>query len=300
MPGSNKKQRSPRRLVRRLVLGAGVLVVAALAAAAWQWQQRVPLRRVAVTGFVRADSAEVVRLAALPDSAALFDLDPTVIADRTRRAPWVREARVRRLPTGTLAVAVEERVPVALVVAADGRPSHYLDAEGFGLPLRPSDPFDVPLLRGHVPAYQPTQPAESAALRALLAALASADAETDALVSEITFGTDGEVLLRTSPDGAPDGAHGALTVRLGPGGGGYAAQLQRLHAFWHQAVLTRPATRFEVVDLRFDGQIVTREFPVGGPLSVVRDDGPPTTSDEPPTPDDGPSAADDGPPTTDH
>jgi hypothetical protein len=89
----------------------------------------------------------------------------------------------------------------------------------------------------------------------LLGALATADAETDALLSELTVGAGGEVLLRTSPDGA----HGALTARLGAGGGGYAAQLRRLHAFWHQAVLPRPATRFEVVDLRFDGQVVTRE-----------------------------------------
>ncbi|HLT46407.1 MAG TPA: FtsQ-type POTRA domain-containing protein [Rubricoccaceae bacterium] len=253
MPTPRKKQ---GRRFRRLVVGAGVLTVAALAAAAWHWQRALPLERVAVRGFVRADSAEVVRLAALPDSAALFDLDPALIADRVRRAPWVRAARVRRLPTGTLAIAVEERTPVALVVAADGRLSHYLDREGYALPLRPGDPFDVPLLRGLVPAYHPTQPVGDAALLDLLAALATADEETAALVSELTVGAGGEVLLRTSTDGV----HGALAVRLGAGSAeGYAEQLRRLHAFWHQAVLTRPQTRFEVVDLRFDGQIVTRE-----------------------------------------
>ena len=180
------------------------------------------------------------------------------MADRVRRTPWVREAHVRRRPTGTLAIAVEERAPVALVVGADGRPSHYLDAEGYGLPLRPGDPFDVPLLRGAVPAYHPTRPVESAALRDLLAALAGADAETDALVSEVVVGSGGDALLRTSPEGG----HGALAVRLGVGG--YAGKLRRLRLFWEQAVLPRPEARYESLDLRFDGQIVTRETTAEG------------------------------------
>lgn len=252
------KTRPPRRRLRRLLLGAGLVALVALVALAWRWQQALPLERVSVRGHVRADSAEVVRLAALPDSVALYSLDPALVADRARRAPWVREARVRRLPSGTLSIAVEERAPVALVVAADGRPSHYLDREGYALPLRPADPFDVPLLRGRVPAYHPTQPAADAALLRLLDALATADAETAALVSEVTLGAGGEARLRTTPDDA----HGALTVRLS---GDYAAQLRRLHAFWHQAVLPRPETRFESVDLRFDGQILTREAPAGHP-----------------------------------
>jgi cell division protein FtsQ len=253
MATPKKKQGNGRRLLRRVALGVGVLGAAVLLALAWRWHETLPLRRVAVTGTVRADSAEVVRLAALPDSAALYDLDPALIADRVQRAPWIQKARVRRLPTGTLAIRVEERVPAALVVRADGRPSHYLDREGYSLPLRPGDPFDVPLLRGALPAYHATQPVESAALLDLLAALAAADDEADALVSEVVVGAGGDALLRTSPDGAP----GALAVQLGVGG--YDEKLRRLRAFWEQAVLTRPDRRYEVVDLRFDGQVVTRE-----------------------------------------
>ncbi|NNF59653.1 MAG: FtsQ-type POTRA domain-containing protein [Rhodothermaceae bacterium] len=251
-----KKQQQRGRLVRRLVLGSAVIGILAMAALAWRWQATLPLRGVAVEGFVRADSAEVVRMAAVEsDTVAvpLFALDPDLIADRVRRAPWVRDARVRRLPTGTLAIRVEERTPVALVLDGSGRPSHYLDAEGFSLPLRAHDPFDVPLLRGTVPTSHPTQPVESEALRELLTALASLDDETDALVSEITLGAGGDAVLRTSPRGG----HGALPVRLGAGG--YAEKLERLHAFWHQAILTRPETPIQTVDLRFDGQIVTRE-----------------------------------------
>ena len=49
----------------------------------------------------------------------------------------------------------------------------------------------------------------------------------------------------------------ALTVRLGDSG--FEERFRRLKAFWDQAVLTRPGTRYASVDLRFDGQIITRE-----------------------------------------
>ena len=255
MAKSTKQQQNRRRMMRRLVLGGAVFIILAMVALAWRWQATLPLRGVAVEGFVRADSSEVVRMAAVEgdSTVALFDLESDLIADRVRRAPWVRDARVRRLPTGTLAIRVEERMPVALVFDGSGRASHYLDAEGFSLPLRAHDPFDVPLLRGTVPASHPTQPVESESLRELLTALASLDDETDALVSEITLGAGGDAVLRTSPGGG----HDALSVRLGAGG--YAEKLERLHAFWHQAVLTRPETPIQTIDLRFDGQIVTRE-----------------------------------------
>jgi cell division protein FtsQ len=90
-------------------------------------------------------------------------------------------------------------------------------------------------------------------VRELLQALAEADLETDALISEITLAGGGDAVLRTSPGGG----HGSVSVRLGIGN--YGEKLSRLHAFWHQAVLTRPELSFRVIDLRFDGQIVTRE-----------------------------------------
>ena len=256
-------------LRRRLLVGAGALAVLGLAAGAWWWQHTLPLRRVAVVGAERAGETELVRLAAVwpdpaatpdttpgPDSSvALYALAPRLVADRVQRHPWVRAARVRRLPTGTLEIAVTEREPVALVVGADGRPRHYLDAEGYAMPTVRGAAFDVPLLRGAVPPYHPTQPVRDGALRDLLAALADARAHApgiDALVSEIEW-TAGGARLRT----APAGAHGDLLVVLGQGEA--AAKLRRLRAFVDQAVLPRPGARFQVIDLRFDGQVVTRE-----------------------------------------
>ena len=254
MARETKKQRRRRRILRRMILGGMVLTVVVIAFMAWSWHRSVPMKRVVVSGTVHADSSEVVRYAALEsDSVGLFAIESDVLVDRVRRTPWVRDAVIRRRPSGTLSIRVEEREPVVLVVRADGRPGHYLDAEGYAMPLVPDAVYDVPLLRGRVPEYHPTQPIQSASVRELLQALAEADLETDALISEITLAAGGDAVLRTSPGGG----HGSVSVRLGIGN--YGEKLSRLHAFWHQAVLTRPELAFRVIDLRFDGQIVTRE-----------------------------------------
>lgn len=258
------KQQADRRQRRRRVLRVAGLVALALAlAAAWVWQRTLPLERVAVAGAVHTPAEEVVRLTAVtPDSVALFSLSPALIADRAQRHPWVRSASVRRLPTGTLRVKVEEREPVVLVLDGAGRPSHFLDAAGFAMPVDAASPtvYDVPVLHG-APEYHPTQPVESAGLRSLLAALATADAETQALVSEIDWGR--RAMLWTTP---VEG-HGSVPVRLGRAG--HESQLRRLRAFWDQSVLPRPGATFRLVDLRFEGQVVTREDAPPAPDSTA-------------------------------
>ena len=78
------------------------------------------------------------------------------------------------------------------------------------------------------------------------------DEATQALVSEVQWGR--RATLWTTPVAE----HGSLPVRLDPTGD-TADQLRRLRAFWDQAILPRPEVRFETVDLRFRGQVVTRE-----------------------------------------
>ena len=237
-----------RRWLRRLA----VVVLALGLGAAWVWQRTLPFERVVVVGTAHAPVVEVERLLAVrPDSSALYSLDPALLAGRAERHPWVRSASVRRMPTGTLRVRVEERTPVALALGRAGRPSHFLDAEGYAMPASPSALYDVPVVRG-APAYHAVQPVADAAFRSLLAAFGRADDATLALVSDVDWG--GPVTLWTTPAGG----HASVPVRLGRGGD-YGDRLRRLRAFWDQSVLPRPAHAFRLVDLRFDGQVVTRE-----------------------------------------
>ena len=248
-----KKKRKRRRILRGLLLTLGMLGLGSLGVLGWQWMAALRCQRIEIHGLHHADSTALVELAQVDTGMVLLDIDPALVADRVRRHPWIQKARATRLPTGTLMISVWERTPVALVLNARGGPAHYLDRAGFSMPPTLGALYDVPVLRGLRERTHPVRPLQDERMRALLAALADADAETDALVSELEVKRSGEVVLHTTSIGA----RGSIPVWLGHDD--FAEKLARLHAFWYQAVLPQPGKIFTLIDLRFDSQIVTRE-----------------------------------------
>lgn len=241
--------RFTRILLTALVLGA----IGFAGWRGWQWRAQLECRRIVVEGTRHAAPVAIKQLVGVDTSQALYDIDPLAVADSVRRHPWVRDAEVARRPSGTLAITVTERRPVALALSPEGKPSHYLDADGYRMPADvPGPAYDVPLLRGAT-SYHPRRPVEQASVRALLQTLDGLDADVEALLSEFAVQDNGAVTLRTTP--AP--GRGALRVQLGTAP--FARKLQKLRAFWQQAVLPQPDTRFKQVDLRFAGQVVTHE-----------------------------------------
>jgi len=240
-------------IMRGLLAGVAVLGLALLGLLGWRWMAALPLERVAFAHVQHADTTALLELAQVDTIEAMLDVDPALVADRVQRHPWVASASASRLPTGTLSIDVYERMPVALVLDARGRPDYFLDRDGFAMPLVEGAVYDVPLLRGFREKYHPVQPVQDAAVRELLEALANADDATDALISELDIQPSGEIVLRTTPVAG----RGSLPVSLGREA--FADRLARLRMFWHRAVLAQPEKTFTLIDLRYNGQVVTRE-----------------------------------------
>lgn len=252
-----KKTTSRKSLLLALLL---LVVLGALGGIGWRWLSGVTVSEVAVAGAEHAVPDSLVALAGVTVGDTLVHLDPVIAADRVRRHPWVETANVRRLPTGTVLITVDERAPVALVLER-GRPSHYLDRHGYGMPRVEGAAYDVPVLRGLRDAYHPVTPVHDSLALGVLDALASVDPETNGLVSDVEL-RGGEAWIYT----VPAGTRGSIPVRLGSGD--IAAKLRRLNAFWTQSVLPQPATRFHQIDLRFASQVITRETAPTKPTST--------------------------------
>lgn len=239
------------RWARWLGLAAALAVVVALGMLGWRWQATLDVAAVSVVGTTHAPPDSLRALARVDTGTVLYDIEPALVEDRVRRHPWVQDASVMRMPTGTLRISVTERTPAALAMTADGTPAFYVDRQGFCMPLPASADYDVPLLYGLADAYSPTQPVAHAAVRDVLAAMTASDARD--LVAELTVQPDSTLRLYTRPTTV----HDAIRVEMGRDD--FSAKLRRLQAFWTQAVQPRPGTQFSVIDLRFDSQIVTQE-----------------------------------------
>lgn len=241
-----------RKAVRLLALAVVLAAVPVVGVVAWKWRDGVAVERIEVLGHRHADPQAVRKLARVDTGMALYGIDPVLVADRVRRHPWVGAARVERLPTGVLRIRVEERTPVALALTDRGAPDFFLDSTGAIMPHTPAAVFDVPLIRGVSAEKRKGLAVQNPALRELARALAGLDPSAGAIVSDLEV-RRGEVWLHTTPLDA----RGSIPVHLGRNG--FAEKLDRLHAFWRQAVLPQPEQTFAWIDLRFNSQVVTQE-----------------------------------------
>lgn len=251
-----------RRILRFGGIAVLVVGIGALGLLGWRWRASATVERVAVTGTQHAPPDSVRRLAQVDSGAVMIEVDPILVADRVVRHPWIKSATVTpHWMYGTLTIAVTERTPAALAVDPQGRPAYYLDRAGHAMPLPDSAGYDVPLVHGldtETPWTRPDSVQSPSSLRRVLAALPASDVAD--LVTEIEVRPDGAVRLVTMPVEGRD----AISVRLGTGD--MSKKLKTLHAFARQ-VLSRPPSGpnapIEQIDLRFDGQVVTRAQPPG-------------------------------------
>lgn len=240
-----------------LRLGGVVLVAGAVFAVGligWQWQANVSAKTVVVQGTKQVHP-DTLRALARVDSGTIMDqIDPSLIADRVQRHPWVQHVNVeRRRATRTLGLVVTERTPAALVIR-DGQPAFYLDTAGFAMPLPDSTGFDVPLVRGLDTPYNPIKMVASSELSSLLQALDGHAAQP--LITEIDLTGNHTIRVVTRPTVE----HTGVIADLGQDS--FRQRLKRLVAFHYQVLQDNPNPPVGYVDLRFEGQIISRPDPL--------------------------------------
>jgi cell division protein FtsQ len=239
-----------RLALRLAALVAVVGGVGVLGMLGWQWQTTAPVERIAVTGSRHAPDDTLRHLARVDTGTALADVDARLVRDRVERHPWVESVEVeKRQATRTLGLTVTERTPAGLVVQ-DGRPAYYLDRNGYAMPVPDSAGYDVPLVHDLSAEYHPIRPVAPPSVRRMLATLSESEAAS--IVGAVVVHPDSSLHLLTTPIGS----HDALRVQVGSGEA--AAKLRRLQAFARQVLAARPHSPVAEIDLRYDGQIITR------------------------------------------
>lgn len=129
-----------RRRLRVLLVALGVVLAAA---AAWgvSLTPLLDVDRMAVSGIDPANRAEILESSQLSVGMPMVFLDVDDAQRSIAALPWVRSARVWRDWPATVRIAVDPRVPAAVVPASGGRTA-LIDAYGYaiGWGPRPAGP----------------------------------------------------------------------------------------------------------------------------------------------------------------
>jgi cell division protein FtsQ len=117
VPPNQSLQRSAQRLGRMAAVAAALLVLAFVAAGAWDWlaaPERFPLTAVRLDTRLAKVGESELREAILPHlDKGLLGLDVERIRLAIEALPWVESATVRRRWPGALVINAHERVAVA-------------------------------------------------------------------------------------------------------------------------------------------------------------------------------------------
>jgi cell division protein FtsQ len=247
--GDRTTVKPPRRT--KLLMGGLILTVVAVAIVANVWKRDLPVRSVRAEGNHIVVSSEILRLAAVPKDAKLFDVDLYGVQKRVRQNPFIRAASVNRQGPEGISIAVVERMPVAALVTDQ---MLYVDEEGIVLPAVRSDRmFDLPVLTGAIPEAECApgrRLTKEPVLEALQLLILSRRISEDLYrtISEVHVGEDGELTLHTAEVGVP--------VLVGRGD--LPTKLVKLDGFWRGFVDRRGARDLQYIDLRFEDQVVAR------------------------------------------
>lgn len=193
-----KRAEERRRLLLRAAL---VLGVAALLLGGWVGVSRSQLfeiESVDVSGNSRLTADQIVERAALPDGVTLLRIDTDAVEEALKKDPWISDVSASRRIPSTLSIAVEERVPVAVVDT--GVRFWLVDERGRVLSeCSPGGAAELPVVRD-VPdfAAEPGVVTDSKVLRNALAVLAGISDELLAVVRTVSAPSVDETALLTA------------------------------------------------------------------------------------------------------
>jgi cell division protein FtsQ len=231
-----------------------ILLTATVSIGSYVWKSGLPARVADCEGNLIVTRDAVIRLAAVPLNKRLVDIDLGVIRTRVMQNPYFKEVSVHRDLPDRILIRVEERVPVAVLIA--GR-TLYVDSEGVMMPaIRSEHAFDLPVITGAA-AVQECRPGKKVvhpALREALQIVLSSQKLGNSLsrrISEIHLQPNGELLLYTAEYGIP--------VMFGRGS--IVDKLTLLEGFWTGVVSSRGGQSLRAVDIRFADQVVARWEP---------------------------------------
>lgn len=228
---------------------ASVLFILGIAVLAGvYWNRTVVVQDIAYSGNHFVSEAELVGHADVPTGISPDSVDFMAIINKLETIPYVKQAAVDVEPSGKLTIHITERQPIAML--ANGEEKIYVDRDGIRLPLKLEKAVDVPIVYGFntAPMSDTLKSGAWIQTRNFLTEINN-DSFNHATISEVAWTQKEGVVALSHENG----------VKLVFGKDEFSTKLRNWKAFYSQVVREKGIDKMRSVDLRFEGQIVTRE-----------------------------------------
>jgi cell division protein FtsQ len=214
----------------------------------WYFNRMAHIKSIAVKGNYYTETSEILAKADIPmevspDSVSFLDA-----IHRIETLPYVKEAMLSKRPSGRLEVAVVERQPIGLLINGSSR--RYFDEAGVVLPVVSGKKVDVPLVYG-IGTNAIADTLKSTAfdqVRAFLL-IAREDPVAASTLSEIAWTADEGIVALSTENG----------IRIVFGSMNLQEGIRNWNLFYTQVIAIRGSSAFSSIDLRFNGQVITKE-----------------------------------------
>jgi cell division protein FtsQ len=230
---------------RWMALGILLLVVSVITGV--MFSRGGTVTSVDVSELVFTASDDVLKAARIELGTEMDSVGYLSAIERVEKLPYVKRASMRRRPNGSLGIQIVERQPIARLVS-DGAQA-MVDADGVMLPVMSGVHVDVPVLHGFLVQRGDTLRGASFAITRDFLLAAASSPLAGITLKEYTYDPRVGVVALSSESG----------VRVLFGKEGFEERLRHWEAFYGQVVPQKGITRFTSVDLRYRGQIITKE-----------------------------------------
>lgn len=214
----------------------------------WYFNRMAHIKSIVVEGNYYTETSIILDQAAIP-----MDISPDSVSfleaiARIETLPYIKEAMMSKRPSGRLEVEVVERQPIGMLINGSSR--RYFDEDGVVLPVVTGKTIDVPLVYGigtNAIADTLKSTAFSEVRDFLL--IARNDPVAASTLSEIAWSQEEGIVALSTENG----------IRIVFGSLNLAEGIRNWNLFYTQVIAIRGASEFSSVDLRFNGQVVTKE-----------------------------------------
>lgn len=229
------------------ITGAVALLVLAIIAGVY-WERNMTVQKVHFEGYHFVAEEELQDQVDIPVDVHPDSIRFSEVIDQIQQIRYVREASIQVEPSGNLTVRITERQPIALL--KEGSKKVYVDSEGIRLPAQREKSVNVPLLYGfQIEPMSDTLTSEAFTATADFLQELQTDKTYDATISEVAWSPGDGVVALSQENG----------VKLVFGNEDFENRLKNWKAFYAEVIRTQGIDRMQSVDMRFKGQVVTRE-----------------------------------------